>query len=307
MTADDDGDASRAAPPGAIELLRRHGLVPKRSLGQNFLADARLSSKIAEAVCPRRKPQAEAPAGDGAAASVIEIGAGTGALTGPLLAAGCQVVAIETDADLSRLLRESLAAPLASGQLRLIEADVREVDLLATLEGLPAPRTLAGNLPYHLSGLLLRRAVELAPLLARSVFLLQLEVVDRLCSAPGGEAYGALSVFAQAVYAPERAFVVRRGAFYPQPNVDSAVVVLEPLAHPVEISDEFTALVRAAFEKRRKTLRNAWRGLLGLSVEGLEACARDAAIELGKRGEVLAVADFERMAQALRRRRAAPA
>jgi 16S rRNA (adenine1518-N6/adenine1519-N6)-dimethyltransferase len=306
MTADDDSDAARAAPPGAIELLRRHGLAPKRSLGQNFLADARLSSKIAEAVCPRGKPP-DTPEGNRAAASVLEIGAGTGALTGPLLAAGRQVVAIETDADLSRLLRESFAAPLASGQLRLIEADVREVDLLATLEALPAPRTLAGNLPYHLSGLLLRRAVELAPVLARSVFLLQLEVVDRLCSAPGSEAYGALSVFAQAVYAPERAFVVKRGAFYPQPNVDSALVVLEPLARPAEISDEFTALVRAAFEKRRKTLRNAWRGLRGLTLEGLEACARDAGIELGKRGEVLAVADFERMAQALRRRGAASA
>jgi 16S rRNA (adenine1518-N6/adenine1519-N6)-dimethyltransferase len=182
---------------------------------------------------------------------------------------------------------------------------VREVDLLAVLESLPAPRALAGNLPYHLSGLLLRRAVEVAPALVRSVFLLQLEVVDRLCAAPGSEAYGALSVFAQAVYAPERAFIVKRGAFYPQPNVDSALVVLAPLAQPLEVSEEFTALVRGAFEKRRKTLRNAWRGLLGLTPEALEVCAREAGIELGKRGEVLAVADFERMAQALRRRKAA--
>jgi 16S rRNA (adenine1518-N6/adenine1519-N6)-dimethyltransferase len=300
MSAGDSGRARDAA--GAIELLRRHGLAPKRSLGQNFLADAHLSSKIAEAVCGRREPRAAALAAEARAAGVLEIGAGTGALTAPLLAAGCRVVAIETDADLSRLLRESFAAPLASGQLSLIEADVREVDLLGALDSLPAPRTLAGNLPYHLSGLLLRRAVELAPALARSVFLLQLEVVERLCAAPGSEAYGALSVFAQAVYAPERAFIVKRGAFYPQPNVDSAVVVLEPLAQPRAISDEFTALVRGAFEKRRKTLRNAWRGLLGLSQEALEACARDAGIDLAQRGEVLAVGDFERMAQAVTQR-----
>jgi 16S rRNA (adenine1518-N6/adenine1519-N6)-dimethyltransferase len=304
MSAGDDAESPRDTP-GAIELLRRHGLLPKRSLGQNFLADANLSSKIAQAVCARREPRAGASSVAADIAGVLEIGAGTGALTAPLLAAGCQVVAIETDADLSRLLRESFAAPIASGQLRLIEADVREVDLLAVLESLPAPRTLAGNLPYHLSGLLLRRAVEVAPALARSVFLLQLEVVDRLCAAAGSEAYGALSVFAQAVYAPERAFIVKRGAFYPQPNVDSALVVLAPLAQPLEVSEEFSGLVRGAFEKRRKTLRNAWRGLFGLTPEALEACAHEADIELGKRGEVLAVADFERMAQALRRRKAA--
>jgi 16S rRNA (adenine1518-N6/adenine1519-N6)-dimethyltransferase len=298
MSTDDSGRPPGA--PGAIELLRRHGLAPKRSLGQNFLADAHLSAKIADAVCGRREPR-----GTVAGASVLEIGAGTGALTAPLLAAGCRVLAIETDADLSRLLRENFAAPLASGQLSLIEADVREVDLHAALESLPAPRTLAGNLPYHLSGLLLRRAVELHPALARGVFLLQLEVVDRLCAAPGSEAYGALSVFAQAVFAPERAFIVKRGAFYPQPNVDSAVVVLEPRAQPLELTDEFTALVRGAFEKRRKTLRNAWRGLCGLAPEALEASARDAGIDLGKRGEVLGVGDFARMAQAVRRREAA--
>ena len=110
----------------------------------------------------------------------------------------------------------------------MIEADVREVDLDAVLRGLTPPRTLAGNLPYHLSGLLLRRAVEVTVSLDRSVFLLQLEVVDRLCAAPGSEAYGALSVFVQAVTRPERALIVKRGAFYPQPNVDSAVAVLTP-------------------------------------------------------------------------------
>jgi 16S rRNA (adenine1518-N6/adenine1519-N6)-dimethyltransferase len=268
-------------------LLRRHGLRPKRTLGQNFLTDIGLCNKLARTVCPD------------AGASVLEIGAGTGALTAPLLELGAKVVAVETDRDLSRLLRESFAAPLATGQLVLLEADARELDLDVVLGGLAAPRVLAGNLPYHLSGLLLRRAVEVSVPIARSVFLLQLEVVDRLCAPPGGEAYGALSVFAQAVYAPERAFVVKRGAFFPQPNVDSAVVVLTPLERPVELTEVFSSLVRAAFEKRRKTLRNAWRGVLGLTPPELEEHAQRALIDLTKRGEVLAVADFERMALAL--------
>lgn len=291
MSRPDDPDADAEPARGAIELLRQYGLRPKRALGQNFLADAGLSNKIAAAVCPDRL------------GSVLEIGAGTGALTARLLAIGARVVAVETDRELARVLRESFAAALDKGQLTLIEADVRELDLLATLNGMERPRTLAGNLPYHLSGLLLRRAVDVVAALDRSVFLLQLEVVERLCAAPGSDPYGALSIFAQAVYAPERAFVVKRGAFYPQPNVDSALVVLTPLASPVALTDEFSTLVHATFEKRRKTLRNAWRGVLGLTLPQLEALALEAGIDLGKRGEVLAVADFERMAAGLRRAR----
>jgi 16S rRNA (adenine1518-N6/adenine1519-N6)-dimethyltransferase len=141
----------------------------------------------------------------------------------------------------------------------------------------------------------------LSQLVARSVFLLQLEVVDRLCAQPGGAAYGALSVFTQAVYRPERAFVVKRGAFYPQPGVDSATVVLTPLCPPAAVLDaDLSALIRAAFEQRRKTLRNAWRGVCHSSAAQLEQAARASGIDLGARGETLGVADFERMARALR-------
>ncbi len=274
--------------------LHQHGLHPKRTLGQNFLADASLCSKIAELACP------------GAAGSVLEIGAGLGALTAPLLGLGRKVVAVETDADLVRVLEQKFADELATGQLTLLHADARELALDELLSSMTAPRTLAGNLPYHLSGLLLRRAVEASASLERSVFLLQLEVVDRLCAAPGTKTYGALSVFAQAVYLPRRAFIVRRGAFYPQPAVDSAVVLLEPLKDTAcPLCEEFSALVRAAFEKRRKTLRNAWRDTLGLSAVELETLAREANIDLGARGETLGVADFARMSRLVRQQRGA--
>jgi 16S rRNA (adenine1518-N6/adenine1519-N6)-dimethyltransferase len=280
-------------PPAGLRvagLLERYGLRPKRTLGQNFLADGGLCEKIARTVSP------------GGGGSVLEIGAGTGALTAPLLALGCRVTAVETDRALCQVLRETFAAAIEAGQLSLLEADARELDLSAVMAALPEPRTLAGNLPYHLSGLLLRRTVELSPAPERSVFLLQLEVVDRMCAAPGTEAYGALSVFVQAVTAPARAFVVKRGAFYPQPKVDSAVVVLTRLAAPFAVDLVFSSLVRAAFEKRRKTLRNAWRQVLGLELKELEACAGVAGIDLDKRGEVLSVADFERMAAVVRQR-----
>jgi 16S rRNA (adenine1518-N6/adenine1519-N6)-dimethyltransferase len=273
--------------------LEQHGLRARRSLGQNFLADRGLCDRIAALVAPCQ-------------GSVLEIGAGLGALTAPLLARGNHVLAVETDRSLTALLREKFASELSAGQLELLEADVRELDLAAVLAQLPSPRTLAGNLPYHLSGLLLRRAVDLVALCDRAVFLLQLEVVDRLCAEPGAPDYGALSVFIQSVYRPRRELVIRRGAFYPQPGVDSAIVALE-LREPraAAPSQTFSRVVKAAFEKRRKTLRNAWRAL-ELSPPELERLASEAQIDLDARGETLSVSEFERMAAALEAQRSAP-
>jgi 16S rRNA (adenine1518-N6/adenine1519-N6)-dimethyltransferase len=274
--------------------LEQHGLRAKRSLGQNFLADRGLCDKIASLVAP-------------VVGSVLEIGAGLGALTLPLLERGNRVIAIETDRNLTAVLREKFAAEIQSARLVVVEADAREVDLAALLAGLPGPRTLAGNLPYHLSGLLLRRAVDLAGLSQRLVFLLQLEVVDRLCAAPATPEYGALSVFVQAAYKPRREFIVRRGAFYPQPGVDSAVVALELLDPNVGApSAVFSRVVKSAFEKRRKTLRNAWRGALGLDANELEQLARQADIDLDARGETLPVSSFQSLARLIEARSQRP-
>lgn len=279
-----DDEVPPRARSSAKQRLAEHGLRPRKSLGQNFLSDEGLAARIAALTA------FDVPA------HVLEIGAGLGALTAPLLERGQRVTAIEADRQLVPLARERFQAELASGQLQLIEGDARELDYAALLEPLASPRVLAGNLPYHLSGLLLRHAVDHSSRLERCVFLLQLEVVDRLCAAPGSADYGALSVFAQAVYEPRRAFVIKRGAFYPQPGVDSAVVVLEPNAAAREpLSARFSELVRRAFGQRRKTLRNAWHGV----ASELEGPAARAGIDLGARGETLGVAAFRRMAAEL--------
>lgn len=267
-------------------LLERYGLRPKYSFGQNFLADERLAARIAEACAA-------------SGGSVIELGAGLGALTRPLLASGVGfVLAVERDRDLVPALAQELSADVEAGRLQILEEDAKSIDFATALAGRPKPHVVAGNLPYQITGPLLEKAVHGAPSIERAVFLVQLEVADRLSAAAGSDAYGALSVFAQRAFKVERAFVIRRGAFYPQPNVDSAVVTLEPLGAGPE-TNEFRTVVKRAFGQRRKKLKNAWAGLVGQHGVEVETAAARAGIDLSLRGEALRVSDFVRMAEEL--------
>lgn len=272
--------------PNPKETLNGAGLRPKRSFGQNFLCDAHLVQRIADLCSPN--------------SFAVEIGAGLGGLTTVMLNSGHRVFAIERDRDMLPILQSRLSDAISSGQLELCEADAKTVDYAKVFEAHPAPRALMGNLPYNLTGPLLQRATECAGLLDRAVFLVQLEVADRLAAAPSGADYGGLSVFVQNAFHVKREFVVRRGAFYPQPNVDSAVVSLVPLASPHHRETPlFRALVNGAFQKRRKTLRNAWAGVHELGSEQLAAAANAAMISLDERGETLSVAQFAAMAAAI--------
>lgn len=272
------------APKATLEA---HGLRYKRSFGQNFLADRRIAAQIAE-LCTT-------PPGG----TVVEIGAGLGALTVSLVERASGVVAIERDRDLVPLLREMFAPEAASGRLEILEADAKKADYRALFADRPRPRVLAGNLPYQLTGPLLEVAVGVAEAVDRAVFMVQLEVAERLSANAGGAAYGALTVFVRAAFEVERAFVVKRGAFYPQPNVDSAVVVLTTRRPRIaEETDAFRKLVHAAFGQRRKTLRNAWKNAFDWTPEDLSRTALTAGIDLDDRGEALDVHAFARMARA---------
>lgn len=267
------------------EKLRQRGLRPRKALGQNFLHDQRVCHAIAQAAVPSP------------GAWVLEIGPGLGALTGPLLELSERVVALEKDTGLAAVLREEQAERIASGQLVLHEGDATRIDWLPLLDGAPGERVIAGNLPYSVTGLLLERATTVAPHVARAVFMLQLEVAERLAAAPASGAYGALTVFVQAAFSVRRLLNVGSGAFFPRPEVGSAVVVLTPHVTPrAAETPAFRAVVRAAFGQRRKTLRNAWRGLFGWTDAELAAAAAEARIALEARGETLAVEDFARLA-----------
>jgi 16S rRNA (adenine1518-N6/adenine1519-N6)-dimethyltransferase len=269
-------------------VLREAGIRPKKSLGQNFLVAPPIARAIASA-CVRDDEVGRA--------RVVEIGAGTGVLTRLLAERARSLVAIERDRDLVPLLERELVA----SSVRIVQADVQSVDLSPLLgDAHPdSPRVLCGNLPYAITGLIFRRAIEVAGNVERVVFLVQREVADRLDASPGTKSWGALTVFVRAAYDVRRLLRASPGAFHPRPAVTSTLVELAP-AHPPHAQETtaFRALVRHAFQTRRKTLRNAWAGLAP-DANALERAAAQAGIALDARGETLDVRSFARMAQAL--------
>lgn len=271
--------------PSPKKILTEWNLRPKHNFGQNFLHNPELVERIAKRVVPANE------------GTVIEIGAGLGALTSALLERAGHVIAIERDRDLIPILHEQFSIEIEAGKFVLLEEDAKSTDYEALFGNAPKPAVLAGNLPYQLTGPLLRRVVELSKVIERAVFMVQLEVADRLCATPASPNYGALSVFVQACFSVERVMTVGCGAFYPQPRVDSAVVELTPLKPAVaEETQVFRELVQRAFQQRRKMLRNAWHGMSSVEDDDVQRAASRAGVDLDARGETLSVHDFARVA-----------
>ncbi len=272
------------------ELLARHGLEARRSLGQNFVADPNTVRRIARI------------AGVGPGDAVVEVGPGLGSLTLALLDAGAEVLAVEKDRTLLPVLREVLVAsagpdgadPVESGRVRLVEADA----LLADWPALTAGRSwaLVANLPYNVAVPVVMCVLERAPLVERLVVMVQQEVAERLVADPGGRTIGIPSIKV-AWYGDARiAATVGPDVFVPRPRVTSSVVVVDRHAPPsseVGPGDVFP-LVEQAYRQRRKMLRST----IGrdLAPDAFER----AGIEPTARPEQLALADWVRLAVAVR-------
>ena len=271
------------SPREASELLRRHGLAPHQSLGQNFVVDANTVRRIARL--------AEVGPGD----HVVEIGAGLGSLTRALLETGARVTAIEVDQGLVRALRET--APEAE----IVSGDARTVDWTPILDGEPA--VLVANLPYNVATPIVADLLDGVPLIERMLVMVQAEVGQRLAARPGSKAYGAVSV--KVAYWAEASVVghVPPTVFLPRPKVDSALVAIRrrpvPAGPPSVPPPALFALVRAGFGQRRKTLRRSLEGL------ALPADFEVAGIDAGRRGEELDIDDWGRLALAVHDRTAA--
>jgi 16S rRNA (adenine1518-N6/adenine1519-N6)-dimethyltransferase len=276
------GVLTLAALPPLREVIARHGLDAKKSLGQNFLLDGNLLDRIA------RVP------GSLDGQRVYEVGPGPGGLTRALLRAGASIVAVERDDRALPALAE--LAEVAQGRLRVINDDAMAVDA-AALAG-PGAHIVA-NLPYNIGTALLTgwlSSETWPPWWASLTLMFQKEVAQRLVAAPGSGAYGRLSVLAQWRTTARIAFTVPARAFIPAPKVESAVVHLVPIAPMADTTARtLSALTAAAFGQRRKMLRASLKGLPG---------ALDAMIAEGinpeARAETVPVAVFARAAARLR-------
>jgi 16S rRNA (adenine1518-N6/adenine1519-N6)-dimethyltransferase len=263
-------------------VLSRHGLAPKRSFSQNFLVSERAIEGIVKA-CKLSEGK-----------RVVELGPGCGTLTMALAARGAHVIAVERDADMLRVLE----AERGERTIELVPGDAKEVDLRAFLDEQHPSITVAGNLPYAITGAIFRNLVEQHEFVERAVLMVQREVRDRLVAKPDTAEYGALTVFTTQVFRVETVLHLPRTAFHPAPKVTSSVVMLTPnVPIRAERSDTFDRIVRAAFQGRRKTLRNAT--LRDFSKEQVEHMFAVTGIDSMRRGETLSVEEFAELARAV--------
>jgi 16S rRNA (adenine1518-N6/adenine1519-N6)-dimethyltransferase len=269
--------------PPLREVIARHGLSARKSLGQNFLLDLNLTRRIARAAAPL------------AGHTIVEVGPGPGGLTRALLMEGAErVVAVERDARVMPALAEIAAA--FPGRLEVVEADARGADWRALVGGGPAK--VVANLPYNIATPLLVGwlTAEPWPPWYRSLTLMfQSEVADRIVAAPGSKVYGRLSVIAQARARARTLFDIDRRAFTPPPKITSTLVEIVPLegAHdacPIAALERVTA---SAFGQRRKMLRASLKTLL----PDPEPLLAEAGIAPTARAEELTVAQFCRLAR----------
>jgi 16S rRNA (adenine1518-N6/adenine1519-N6)-dimethyltransferase len=270
--------------PPLREVIRRHGLIAKKSLGQNFLLDLNLAARIARAGGPL------------AGVTVLEIGSGPGGLTRALLAHdAARVIAVERDARAVAALRE--IAEHFPGRLDIVAADALSFDPRPLLDRRPV--RIVANLPYNIATALLvswLTAEPWPPWYDAAVLMFQREVAGRIVAEPGSKSYGRLSVLAQWRCEARILFDVNRSAFVPPPKVTSALVRLLPRANPLACDRMLLeAVTRAAFGQRRKMLRQSLRSLGG-DTAGLLATA---GLSPTARAEEIPVAGFVALVRAL--------
>lgn len=276
-------------PTEIKSLLNRHGFRFSKAMGQNFLTAAWVPERIAAEAAPDDRT------------GVLEVGPGIGCLTAELSRTAQKVVAVELDERLRPILAETLAD---CANVELIFGDVLKLDLPALVrERFAGLRpVVCANLPYNVTSPLLAAFLE-AGCFEEITVMIQREVAHRLCAKAGTADYGAFTVFTQWYAAPEILFDVPPGCFLPAPKVTSSVVRLRVReTPPAAVADErlFFAVVRAAFNQRRKTLVNALgSGLSGYDKETIAAAVARCGFDARIRGEALDIAGFAAVANAL--------
>lgn len=250
--------------------------VARKRFGQHFLTDEFVIGSIVDAIDPQP--------GD----ALVEIGPGLGALTNPVVARSGKLTVIELDRDIARELR-------LREELSVVESDVLKVDFSSLPQAAPRTLRVIGNLPYNISTPLLFHLLDHADAVRDMHFMLQKEVVERMCAGPGDDHYGRLSVMLAAAARCDHLFDVGPECFDPPPRVDSAIVRVTPQKPAFDLGDAaaFERVVTAGFAQRRKTLGNALRSLLPADA------IRAAGIDPETRAERVSPAGFAALAAQL--------
>jgi 16S rRNA (adenine1518-N6/adenine1519-N6)-dimethyltransferase len=267
--------------PTTRDRLRAHGIVPHKSLGQNFLTDPDMARRIVgyANITP--------------ADTVIEIGPGIGALTRHILNLSSNVIAIEIDRNLIPMLQQELGEP---ANLTIVQADALEVNFQDLIRAarpteLDAPIRFLGNLPYYITSAMIRRMLESSLNVQSIVLTVQLEVAERIVAEPDDMSLLAVSV--QLYGKPELLQQLSPSVFYPQPDVESAVVRITPYAQPLTPNrDTLFDMARAGFSQRRKQLRNTIAAGLHLTKPAADQLLTNAGIDPTRRAETLSLQEW---------------
>jgi 16S rRNA (adenine1518-N6/adenine1519-N6)-dimethyltransferase len=265
-------------------LLERYGITPKKSLGQNFLHDPNALEKIVEI------------AGVTPDTTVLEIGPGTGNLTRVLAREAARVLAVELDDRLIALLQTELAG---LPRVEVIHGDILNVNFIEPLGG--GPYVVVANLPYYITSAILRRLLEeTTPRPQRIAVTVQREVADRIVAGPGDMSL--LAVGVQFYGKPQIALRLKPAAFWPRPDVESAVVHIDVYSTPpVDVPDEatFFRVARAGFGQKRKQIHNSLSAGLGIAKAQVDDLLRQSGIDPQRRAETLRLEEWAALARAL--------
>ncbi len=274
----------------ARALLAKSGIRPRKRLGQHFLQDPSIADKI---IAQARFTNTDV---------AIEVGAGLGALTIPILAHVSHVVAVEKDPLLIAILKERL--PLKEKEkITLVTEDMLKLPVKEIYDKFNQKIKILGNLPYNISSPFLKKLMDNRNYIKTAVLMFQYEFAQRLAAGPRKKEYGGLSVITQYCARVSPLMRVKREAFYPKPKVDSMVVEIDfEKPYPSRAEDEllFQRIVKAAFSHRRKTILNSLeRGLVPVSREILEQALEKCLIEPKRRAETLSIDEYIGLTSAL--------
>jgi 16S rRNA (adenine1518-N6/adenine1519-N6)-dimethyltransferase len=265
------------------EILRKHGIRPRRRLGQSFLQDLNIINKII--ACAHIRPEE----------TVVEIGAGLGIMTGLMATKARRVIALEVDPSMIEILRGRLHC---FDNVDVVEADVLQFDFFSACPPDPSEKIkIVGNIPYHISSPILFHLLDFRKRISSMVLMLQKEVADRIRALPGGKDYGIPSVITAMFYRTQRLMDVPASCFYPEPKVVSSVLKMRVRETPlIDLRNEalFFKIVRLSFAKRRKTLLNNLRHahLPGYSTEWMLSALQRSGIDGMRRAETLSAGEF---------------